>query len=59
MLEYVSGLILNSCLPANLFLFLWYLFKRQVLWILKRSLFLTKNENHNLDSRQRNNLYLP
>ena len=59
MLEYVSGLILNSCVPANLFFFLWYLFKYQVLRILKRSLFLTNHENHNLDTRQRNNLYLP
>jgi len=24
-----------------------------------KNLFLTKNENHNLDTRQRNNLYLP
>jgi hypothetical protein len=25
----------------------------------KKDLFLTNNENHNLDTRQRNNLYLP
>ena len=25
----------------------------------KKNLFLTNNENHNLDTRQRNNLYLP
>ena len=25
----------------------------------KQKLFLTNNENHNLDTRQRNNLYLP
>jgi hypothetical protein len=24
-----------------------------------KNLFLTKNENHNLDTRQRNNLYFP
>jgi len=59
MLGYVFGLILNSCVPANIFFFLWHLFKCQVLRILKSSLFLTNNENHNLDTRQRNNLYLP
>jgi hypothetical protein len=26
---------------------------------LNKNLFLTNNENHNLDNRQRNNLYLP
>ena len=25
----------------------------------KKKIFLTNNENHNLDTRQRNNLYLP
>jgi len=29
------------------------------LWFKNKSLFLTNNENHNLDTRQRNNLYLP
>jgi len=25
----------------------------------KKNLFLTNNENHNLDTRQRNNIYIP